>query len=145
MLYGPAADLVVIVHVGFILFVAAGGFLAWRWRAVVWFHVPLVTYAAAIVTVGFDCPLTPLEKQLRRLAGDQVYAGGFVNHYLTNVIYPGGLTPYLRGLAALCVVIAYTHLAVGRRRGRRSSGGARVGVRGVAWRLTRSGRDGSPS
>jgi hypothetical protein len=110
MLYGLLADLVVIVHLGFILFVAAGGLLAWRWPRISVVHLPTVVYAAAIVTVGFDCPLTPLEKYFRRLAGEQAYAGGFVNHYLTNVVYPGGLTPFLRALAAACIVIAYAGL-----------------------------------
>src|SRR6266540_3228451 len=102
MLYGLLADFVVIVHLGFITFVAVGGLLAWRWPRLFGVHLPAVVYAAAIVTVGFDCPLTPLEKHFRRLAGQPAYAGGFVNHYLTNVVYPGGLTPLLRAVAAAC-------------------------------------------
>src|SRR5215207_7955728 len=112
MVYRPLADLVVIVHVGFILFVAVGAFLAWRWPRLSWAHVPAVVYAAAIVTVGFDCPLTPIEKQLRRLAGQQAYEGGFVNHYLANVVYPGGLTPLLRVLAGACIVVGYVGLVL---------------------------------
>jgi hypothetical protein len=69
MLYGLLADLVVIVHLGFIAFVAVGGFLAWRWPRLLWLHVPAITWALAIVTIGFICPLTPLEKQLRHVAG----------------------------------------------------------------------------
>jgi uncharacterized membrane protein YhhN len=110
MLYGLLADLVVIVHLGFIMFVAVGGLLAWRWPRLSWIHVPAVVYAAAIVAVGFDCPLTPLEKHLRRLAGQRAYAGGFVYHYLANVVYPGGFTPVLRAVAAACIVIGYTGL-----------------------------------
>ena len=102
MLYGLLADLVVIVHLG--------GLLAWRWPRLFGVHLPAVVYAAASVTVGFDCPLTPLEKHLRRLAGQRAYAGGFVNHYLANVVYPGGLTPILRAVAAACIVIGYTGL-----------------------------------
>jgi hypothetical protein len=110
MPYGPLADLVVIVHVVFILFVAVGGLLAWRWHWLVWVHLPAVVYAIAIITVGFVCPLTPLEKHLRRLAGEQVYPGGFVNHYLTNVVYPGSLTALLRGVAAALIVAGYAGL-----------------------------------
>ena len=112
MLYGLLADLVVIVHLGFIMFVAVGGLLAWRWPRLFVVHLPAVVYAAAIVTVGFDCPLTPLEKHFGRLAGQQAYAGGFVNHYLANVVYPGGLTPLLRAGAAACIVIGYTGLVL---------------------------------
>jgi uncharacterized membrane protein YhhN len=110
MLYGLVADLVVIVHLGFILFVAVGGLLAWRWPRLYWAHVPAVVYAAAIVTIGFDCPLTPLEKYFRRLAGQHAYTGGFVNHYLANVVYPGRLTSLLRAIAAACIVVAYAGL-----------------------------------
>ncbi|HEY2985757.1 MAG TPA: DUF2784 domain-containing protein, partial [Jatrophihabitantaceae bacterium] len=91
VLYGLLADLVVVVHLGFIVFVAVGGFLAWRWPRVLWLHVPAIIYALVIVTLGFDCPLTPLEKHLRHLAGQRVYAEGFVDHYLTGVVYPGRL------------------------------------------------------
>ena len=87
--YAGLADLVLVVHLAFILFVAIGAFVAWRWPRVRWVHILAVVYAAAIVTVGFDCPLTGLEKHLRGLAGGPVYDGGFVSHYLTDVIYPG--------------------------------------------------------
>jgi len=107
MLYGALADFVVAFHVAFILFIAVGGFLTWRWPRSWWAHAPAVVYAAALVTIGFDCPLTPLEKHLRELAGQQVYSGGFVRHYLSDVVYPGRLTPYLRALAAVCIVVAY--------------------------------------
>jgi hypothetical protein len=114
--YGLMADMVVVVHVAFILFVALGGFLAWRWPRVWWVHAPAVVYAVAIVTIGFDCPLTPLEKHLRHLAHEQVYSGGFVRHYLTDVVYPGRLTPYLRALAACSIAVAYAGLLLRRRR-----------------------------
>ena len=112
MLYGWLADLVVVVHVTFILFVGAGAILAWRWPKLLWLHVPAVIYAAAILTIHFDCPLTPLEKHLRHLAGQQLYSGGFVRHYLTNVVYPGALTGYLQALAAVAIVVGYGRLVV---------------------------------
>jgi hypothetical protein len=133
MLYGPLADLVVIVHLGFIMFVAVGGLLAWRWPPLFGVHLPAVVYAAAIVTVGFDCPLTPLEQHFRRLAGQQAYAGGFVNHYLANVVYPG----LLRAVAAAGIVIGYTglflrwrhrHRAAPASYPRRSAGVGRISV-----------------
>jgi hypothetical protein len=112
MLYGFLADLVVVVHVAFILFVAVGGLLALRWPRLLMIHGPAVVYAAAIITIGFECPLTDLEKYFRRLAGQSPYAGGFIKHYLNNVIYPGSLTPYLRAVAAACIVVAYAVLLV---------------------------------
>ena len=105
--YAGLADLVLVVHLAFILFVAIGAFVAWRWPRLGWVHILAVAYAAAIVAVGFDCPLTGLEKHLRRLAGGPVYDGGFVSHYLTDVIYPGRLLGLLRGLIVVGIVVGY--------------------------------------
>ena len=54
---------------------------------------------AGTVIIGFPCPLTALEKSLRSLAGEHLYPGGFVNHYLAGVVYPGEYTWALRRLA----------------------------------------------
>jgi hypothetical protein len=106
--YAGLADLVLIVHLAFILFVASGSIVAWRWPRVRWAHIVAVAYAAGIVIVGFDCPLTGLEKHFRRLAGGPVYDGGFVNHYLTDVIYPGPLLGLLRWLIVVAIVVGYS-------------------------------------
>ncbi|MDT3671990.1 MAG: DUF2784 domain-containing protein [Aromatoleum sp.] len=92
MLAGFAADLVVALHFAFILFVVAGGLLALRWPRLAWVHLPLVAWGAGIELIGWVCPLTPLENVLRRAAGQAGYAGGFIDHYLTPLIYPPGLT-----------------------------------------------------
>jgi len=117
VLFRWLADFVVIFHVAFILFVALGGLIAWRWPRVFWVHLPTVIYALAIVTIGFTCPLTPLEKHFRDLGHEKNYRGGFVNHYLKDVVYPGGLTPWLRALAAIAIAVGYTGLYVRWRRG----------------------------
>ena len=110
MVYRVLADAVVLVHLGFILFVAAGGVLAWRWPALLWAHVPAVAWAAGTVLIGFPCPLTALEKSLRRLAGSGGYEGGFVDRYVEGVVYPEEFTLVLRLLAVLAIVIGYLGL-----------------------------------
>lgn len=110
MVYRVLADAVVVAHFGFILFVAAGPLLAWRWRRAFWLHVPMLAWAASSVTVGLPCPLTPLEKRLRRLAGEGGYDGGFVDHYIEGVVYPGEYTGALRVVAAMMIAIGYTGL-----------------------------------
>jgi len=92
MLYGRMADLVLVVHLAFVAFVALGGFLVWRWRRLGWLHVPVALWGAAIAVTGFTCPLTPLENRLRRLGGQTGYEGGFIEHYITAALYPAGLT-----------------------------------------------------
>ena len=109
MVFDVMADGVVVVHVSFIGFVAVGALLAWRWRWLVWLHVPAVVWGVGIIAIGWDCPLTPLEKWLRRQDG-QSYEGGFVDRYLEGVVYPAQLTPLLRAVAAVLVIIGYVQL-----------------------------------
>lgn len=106
MLYRLLADAVVAVHGLFIVFVVLGGFLAWRWRWVAALHLPSAAWGVLIEFRHWVCPLTPLENHLRARAGAQGYEGGFIEHYLLPVIYPGGLTPQSQlvlGTAALAV------------------------------------------
>lgn len=113
------ADLLVGVHFLFIAFVVMGGFLTWRWRRLIWIHVPVALWGAWIEFAGWICPLTPLENTLRRAAGQAGYTGGFVEHYVIPVVYPAGLTRSLQlalGIAVVLInVIAYAG-AVWRRR-----------------------------
>ena len=92
MFFRGAADLVLVVHLAFVLFVVLGGLLALRWRRVAWVHVPVALYGAMVEFVGFICPLTPLEVWLRRRGGEAGYAGGFIEHYIVAALYPRGLT-----------------------------------------------------
>lgn len=92
MLYRLLADLVVVLHVGFVLFVVLGGLFALRWPRAAWFHLPAAIWGAGIEFVQGICPLTPLENHLRKLGGEGGYSGGFVEHYVLPVLYPAGLT-----------------------------------------------------
>jgi hypothetical protein len=108
--YRLIADLVVVVHFGFVVFVAVGALLAWRWPQLFWPHLAAVAWGAGIVTIGWDCPLTPLEKHFRRLGDEQGYTGGFIDRYIEGVLYPEEYTPLLRTLAALLIVAGWTGL-----------------------------------
>lgn len=106
MLYRLTADVLVGVHFLFVAFVVAGGFLTWKWPRVAWVHIPCAVWGALIEFAGWICPLTPWENQLRRAAGEAGYAGGFIEHYIIPVLYPGGLTRELQlALGALVVVL----------------------------------------
>ena len=106
MLYRIGADLVVVAHFAFIVFVVLGGLLVLRWPRVAWAHLPCAVYGVLIEWVGWVCPLTPLENSLRRQAGQNGYAEGFVEHYLLPIIYPSGLTPTVQVvLGGLVLVI----------------------------------------
>ena len=70
------ADLVLVAHLGFIVFAALGGLLALRWRRAPLVHLPAVAWGAYIELTGRVCPLTPLENALRSAAGGAGSAGG---------------------------------------------------------------------
>jgi hypothetical protein len=109
MLSRLAADGLVLVHLAFILFVVLGGFLSWRWRRLIWVHVPCALWGAVVEFAGWICPLTPWEVALRRQAGHLGYEGGFIEHYIIPLIYPGELTLSVRvilGSAVIAVNIA---------------------------------------
>ncbi len=110
MAYRALADLVLVAHLGFILFVVLGGLLVRRRRWIAFLHVPCAVYGAAIELGGWICPLTPLENRLRVLGGERGYSGGFIEHYLVPIVYPGGLTSRMQ--AILGVAVAAGNVAV---------------------------------
>lgn len=119
-MYALLADAVVVLHVAFVAFVLLGGLLVLRWPSAIWLHVPAALWGAAIEFAGWICPLTPLEQWLRRRAGESGYAGGFVEHYVTELLYPAGLTHetqvILGGMALLVNAVVYAVVLARRRR-----------------------------
>ena len=122
------ADVVLLVHLAFVIFVVLGGLLALRWPRVAWVHVPVALYGAVIEFVGFTCPLTPLEIWLRRQGGEVGYRGDFIEHYVMAGLYPTGLTREVQvGLGVGVLVLnacVYTVWVRRRRRGRATAGRA---------------------
>jgi hypothetical protein len=113
------ADFVVVLHFLFVLFVVFGGLLVLRWPKIAYLHLPIATYGVLIEFVGWVCPLTPLEKQLRESAGQQGYEGGFVEHYILPVLYPDGLTRGVQlvlGMLVIGVNVAVYWLVARRRK-----------------------------
>jgi Protein of Unknown function (DUF2784) len=109
MIYRALADFVLLLHMAFVLFAALGGFLAFKWRRVAWFHIPAALWASLIEFVGWECPLTPLENWLRRKGGEAGYQTGFIERYLLPLIYPAPVSRTLHvvlGLLVLCVNLA---------------------------------------
>ena len=125
MIYRLLADLVLLVHLAFIVFVVLGGLLVIRRPRLAWLHLPAVLWGSYIEFFGRVCPLTPLENHFRRLGGQAGYSGGFIEHYMLPVLYPSGLTRTVQlGLGGLVVVInlwVYGYLLHRRRRLLRAS------------------------
>jgi hypothetical protein len=119
MWFRGAADVVLVAHFSFVLFVVLGGLLVLRWPRLAWVHLPVALYGAAIELVGFVCPLTPLENWLRHRGGQSGYSGGFIEHYVTAALYPTGLTREIQvglGVAVLLLNVAVYGFWLRRRR-----------------------------
>jgi hypothetical protein len=104
MYYQIAADLVVLLHLGFIGFAVAGGLLVLKWRSVAAIHIPAAVWGALVELQGWYCPLTPLEQYLRREGGQGAYSGGFVQRYLMPVLYPADLDREMQMLLGAAVI-----------------------------------------
>jgi len=120
MIYRALADLVLLLHLAFVLFVILGGLLVLRRPVIAWLHLPCAAWGVLIEFAGWICPLTPLEVSLRMRGGEAGYAGGFIAHYVTALLYPAGLTRgvqvVLGAFALLLNLTIYSWIVARRRR-----------------------------
>ncbi|MFP3874390.1 MAG: DUF2784 domain-containing protein [Thiohalophilus sp.] len=105
MLYLLLAELTVLAHFLFVVFVTVGGLAVLRWPKLAWLHLPALLWGIYIQFSGGYCPLTPLEKTFRQLAGMNTYEGGFINHYLIPIIYPPGLTYEMQIMIGIVLIV----------------------------------------
>ena len=96
-LYSQVADFVLVAHALFAAFVVlglllvfAGKLLRWRWVRNPWFRAAHLLAIGVVVLqswVGVICPLTNWEMSLRAKAGETVYEGSFIAHWLHELLY----------------------------------------------------------
>lgn len=104
MIYQSLANLVLIIHIAFVLFVVAGQILIflggipqlrfsqqpWQWVSNASFrycHLAAILYVVIESWLGIMCPLTVLEQWLRQLAGQTSYQGDFIAYYLSDFLF----------------------------------------------------------
>ena len=119
MLLSLLADLVLVVHATFILFVVLGGLLLLWQPRIAWVHIPCAIWGAWVELAGWICPLTPLEVDLRTRAREIGDEGGFIERYVTAALYPQGLTREIQiglGIAVVAVNVIIYVVAIKRAR-----------------------------
>ena len=97
LVYLLAADAILVTHFLFVCFVVFGLLLIFigQWRAWTWVRnyrfrlAHLVAIAIVVLQswLGMICPLTIWEMDLRALAGERVYAGSFIAHWIEQLLY----------------------------------------------------------
>jgi len=109
-----------VAHFLFLVFLVIGGFLAWRWPRIWFAHLAVVCWGLVIVAFPVACPLTHLENLFRDKAGESgLNPGGFIDEYITGVVYPGDQVILVRWIVVAIVAISWA---------------------GVLWRLMRRRR-----
>jgi hypothetical protein len=108
VVYGILADLVVIAHFAYVLFVVfgllavlIGRILKWNWTRRFWFrviHLAMIAIVVAEAWLGIICPLTTWENSLRKLAGKATYEGDFIGRWAHELVFldipQSNLTPF---------------------------------------------------
>ena len=125
---------VLVTHFVYLAYLLLGGFLAWRWPAMIFPHLASVVWGILILFNAVQCPLTAAEGWARRVAGDEPVSGAFIDRYVTGVIYPGRYVNEVRLGLALVVLVSYIGAYV-RWRARKNSDTGRkdaVGAGGAA-------------
>jgi hypothetical protein len=96
-MHALAADIVLIIHFVFVLFVVGGlaliwiGYAAgWRWVRNFWFratHLSAIVFVAGEALSGFMCPLTILEDTLRAPTGGAPEDKSFIARWVHRVMF----------------------------------------------------------
>ena len=100
-----AADAVLVGHALFALFAVTGAVFVYCDARVAFIHVPVVAWSSLVNLAHWTCPLTPLEKHFRERAGQSVYAGGWIQHYIEPIVRPLGMPRRLEYVAGFSVLV----------------------------------------
>ena len=88
MLWNLAADLVIVIHLLWILFLIGGAAIGRRTAWVKWLHVGALVFSLLLQLFQWTCPSTYLEVWLRRQADPRGgYPGDFLAHYAERLVY----------------------------------------------------------
>jgi len=115
------AEAVMLVHFAVLAFLLAGGFLAWRWRGVIYAHLAIGAWAILSLLTSVTCPLTVWENYFRALAGMPVLETGFIDHYIDGVWYPESASTLVQLVLGAVVLCSWVGFFAGGRAARRVS------------------------
>jgi hypothetical protein len=114
------ADIIALIHLGYVVFVMLGFVLIvvgiivrWRWIRTPWFrimHLAAIIAVAIEAIVGVHCPLTMLEFRLRYPTGPFQERGSFIGSLIDSILFheaPGWVFTAVYGGFAVAVLITF--------------------------------------
>ena len=109
-MYEFLANLALITHLIFILFVIFGGLLFFIFSKVIYIHLPALIWGIYIELTSSVCPLTYVENWLLYQSGLTTYSISFINNYILPIIYPEHLTADLQIYLGISLIIINTFI-----------------------------------
>ena len=109
-MYELAANLTLIVHFAFILFVVFGALLFFVETKIIFTHFPALIWGSYIELTNSICPLTYLENWFLQKANLKTYSEGFIQNYLVPIVYLANLTKDIQiylGIALIVINIVF--------------------------------------
>ena len=110
MAYRWLALAVIGLHFGYLAYLVAGGFLAWRWPRTLALHLIAVTWGVLIIGTKVPCPLIWLQNALRTRGGQRELGTSFVDAYVRGVFYPADHEVTARALVAVVIAVSWLGL-----------------------------------
>ena len=104
-MYELAADLTLIIHFAFILFVIFGVLLFFITTKIIFIHIPAFIWGSYIELTNSICPLTYLENWFLHKANLTTYSEGFIQNYLVPIVYPVSLTKDLQIYIGIALIV----------------------------------------
>jgi hypothetical protein len=127
---GALAQATVVLHFLALLYIALGGFLAWRWPKSIFVHVFFALWGIAVNVLPLNCPLTELENHFRNQQGLGDLPAGFNAYYIYGHLFPDELTPVIGVLGLVILVVSYIGAFVHWRHRRDDAHGSQVRIAG---------------
>ncbi len=104
-MYELAANLTLIIHLAFIIFVVFGALLFFVSTKIIYIHLPTLVWGIYIELTHSVCPLTHLENWFLQKSNLPVYFESFIQHHLVPIIYPNNLTEDFQIFLAVVLMI----------------------------------------
>ena len=104
-MYELFANLTLIIHLIFILFVIFGGLFFFIFSKIIYIHFPALLWGIYVELTNSICPLTYLENWFLQKDGLTTYSNSFINNYLFKIIYPQGLTTDIQIFIGITLIV----------------------------------------